>query len=388
MAACGGGVGQDRTLRRLNALAESGSSARVLNLPWAHSIHQPEAMEPPLFRNKLLNRAIILKHRVRAHEFEEAPEGRSVVTKIIIPIDTTDLRRGAHWFFYGRRDMDASLPEMLGPGVEKGSQDRLILELLDQLPSLDPFLLREQLKLHGIEAGEGYFGVTEADVKRMYAFVESELMTLVTMGGSKAGKSESERLARKLLSQDNEQLILLKDTLRLSDREYDDGMFAWRGFLYYKWVIKDISEEAPKIINSIARIRPRGSVPPEIDLYISQSKLRLTATIKHLLSSVRDTISLYNEAYKELTERQNPSSFRKFLLSAPLLFVQLGHQLGALQHILSFWAFRFGSGPRVRAVTAEDLMDILQDFEDSLASTARLQRPGGEPDWPAAERYG
>jgi hypothetical protein len=383
-------LSQDRTLRRLNSLAESGSSARVLNLPWAHSAHQlqPEAMEPPLFKNKLLNRAIILKHRVRAHEFEEAPEGRSVVTKVIIPIDATDLRRGAHWFFYGKRDMDVSLPEMLGPGVERGSQDRQILELLDQLPSLDPFLLREQLKLHGIEAGEGYFGVTEADVKRMYAFVESELMTLVSMGGSKAGKSESERLAKKLLSQDNDQLILLKDTLRLSNREYDDGMFAWRGFLYYKWVIKDISEEAPKVIDAIARIRPRGSIPPEIESYISQAKVRLTATIKRLLGSVRDTISLYNEAYRELTERQNPSSFRKFLLSAPQLFFQLGHQLGALQHILSFWAFRFGSGPKVRPIMAEDLMDILQDFEDSLASTGSPHGSGGEPDWPAVERYG
>lgn len=376
----------DRTIRRLNALAESGSSARVLNLPWAHSIHQPEALEPPLFKNKLLNRSIILKHRVRAHEFEEAPEHRSVVTKIIIPIDATDLRRGAHWFFYGRRDMDSALPEMLGPGVEKGSQDRLILDLLDQLPSLDPFLLREQLKLHGIAPGEGYFGVTEADVKRMYAFVESELMTLVKMGGGKAGKSESERLARKLLSQDNEQLILLKDTLRLSDREYDDGMFAWRGFLYYKWVIKDISDQAPKIIDSITTIRPRGSIPADMEAYISQARVRLSGTIKHLLSSVCDTISLYNDAYRELTERQNPSSFRKFLLSAPYLFVQLGHQLGALQHILSFWQYRFGSGPRMRAISAEDLVDILQDFEESLASTARHQR--SEPDWPSTERYG
>jgi len=381
-------VAQDRTLRRLNALAESGSSARVLNLAWAHTKQEPSALDPPLFKNKLLNRSIILKHRVRAHELDEAPEGRSVVTKIMIPIDATDLRRGAHWFFYGRRDMDASLPEMLGPGVEKGSRDRLILDLLDQLPSLDPFLLREQLRLHGITPGDGYFGVTEADVKRMYAFVESELTSLVAMGGGKDGKSESERLARKLLSRDNEQLILLKDTLRLSDREYDDGMFAWRGFLYYKWVIKDISEQTPKIISAIARIRPRGSVPPEIETYISQAKVRLSGTIKHLLSSVRDTISLYNEAYRELTERQNPSSFRKFLLSAPLLFVQLGHQLGALQHILSFWEFRFGSGPKMKTISAEDLMDILQDFEESLASTTRLQRPGSEPEWPVIERYG
>src|SRR6185312_10863563 len=151
-------MSDERSFRRLSALSASGSSARVLNLPWAHKTHAdaPDALQPPLFHNKILNRAIILKHRLRAHELENAPPDRVVVTKVLIPIDANDLRHGAHTFLCGQRDLEAALPDLLGPGLEPGSRDRTLLQVLDELPSLDPFLLREHLKLHGIRAGDGY----------------------------------------------------------------------------------------------------------------------------------------------------------------------------------------------------------------------------------------
>jgi hypothetical protein len=65
-----------------------------------------------------------------------------------------------------------------------------------------------------------------------------------------------------------------------------------------------------------------------------------------------------------LTQEGNPVAFREFLLRAPSLFSRLGEQIGALQHIVSFTNYRFGS--RRRVVGSEELMDILMDFEGSL----------------------
>ncbi len=361
---------EERSVRRLTALAASGSSARVLNLPWVHKTHEhePDALRPPLFQNKLLNRAIILKHRLRAHELDNAPPGRSVVTKVLIPIDASDLRHGAHSFFCGQRDMEAALPDLLGPGLEPGSQDRLLLSLLDELPSLDPFLLREHLKLHGIQPADAYFSITEADVRRMHGFVEHELLTLVQLGSGVRARSASERLAAKLLSQDISQLSLLKETLRLSDKEYEQGMFAWRGFLYYKWVMHNISEEAPKLLDSILTVRYRGASSAYIDMYIAEARVRLVEQIKQLLGDVGRTLSVYNQAYSSLTLEGNPSAFRSFLRQAPNLFVVLGQQLGAVQHVISFWNFRVLKGLRARYLGPQELMDILLDFEESVAN--------------------
>ena len=57
-------------------------------------------------------------------------------------------------------------------------------------------------------------------------------------------------------------------------------------------------------------------------------------------------------------------SFRDFLLDAPSMFSRLGDQLGAVQHIVSYWRFRFGPG--VPPVNVEELMDIFMDFETGL----------------------
>ncbi|HTJ58276.1 MAG TPA: hypothetical protein VL418_12005 [Devosiaceae bacterium] len=376
---------EQRSIRRLSALAASGSSARVLNLPWVHKAHghAPEALQPPLFHNRLLNRAIILKHRLRAHELENAPPGRSVVTKVLIPIDATDLRHGAHSFLCGQRDLEAALPDLLGPGLEPGSRDRRLLTVLDELPSLDPFLLREHLKLHGIQAADGYFNIADADVRAMHGFVEKELLKLVELGGVRLPRSASERLAAKLLSQDIGQLSLLKDTLRLSSLEYEQGMFAWRGFLYYKWVMYNISEEAPKLLDSILGVRYRGASNAYIDMYVAEARGRLVEQIRRLLADVGRTLGVYDRAYQSLTEQGDPTAFRTFLRSAPGMFEVLGQQLGAVQHVISFWNYRVLKGHRVRHLAPQELMDILLDFEESVACS-----PGGGDAAPAAARLG
>jgi hypothetical protein len=76
-------------------------------------------------------------------------------------------------------------------------------------------------------------------------------------------------------------------------------------------------------------------------------------------------LKIYDDAYADLTRNGHPQAFREFLLKAPLLFNELGERLGAIQHIISFWKFRFPQGARTR-IEGEELSDILLDFEFSL----------------------
>jgi hypothetical protein len=88
---------KDRTVRRLTALEQSASTARVLNLlaPHRKADSDPALVQAPFFRNRLLNQSILLKHRVRPHEMELFSTPRATVTKILIPIDGADLKVGA-----------------------------------------------------------------------------------------------------------------------------------------------------------------------------------------------------------------------------------------------------------------------------------------------------
>jgi hypothetical protein len=76
-------------------------------------------------------------------------------------------------------------------------------------------------------------------------------------------------------------------------------------------------------------------------------------------------LGIYDQAYQGLTQRSDPIGFRNFLLSAPTLFHELGERLGAVDHMISFWRYRFPKD-KPTAVTGHELADIFNDFEYSL----------------------
>ena len=365
---------KDRTVRRLTALEQSASSARVLNLSAIHRKNpaDPALIEAPFFSHRLLDRSIILKHRLRPHEYSMFATPKPTATKLLIPIDNEDLRAGAHYAFVGQRDFDEVVQSMFGKDFRPGSRDRIVLDLIDSLPSLDPFLLREQLRRHDIETARVYFGITDADIQRMFEFVRGEIASLVALSsqeGSSAATGAG-RLVEKLLSSRPEDgFEPLKVTLKLSDKEYLDGVFAWRGFLYYKWQLEELRGVVGQVAMEIAAIAPRGPRDPDATQYLPGARQRIHNTVGQALSRVQALLDVYNKAYAGLTEGGKPMGFRDFLLTAPSMFTELGECLGGIQHIISFWRYRFPPG-KARMISPAELMDVFLDFEDSLMTSS------------------
>ena len=365
---------KDRTVRRLTALEQSASSARVLNLSAIHRKNpaDPALIEAPFFSHRLLDRSIILKHRLRPHEYSMFATPKPTATKLLIPIDNEDLRAGAHYAFVGQRDFDEVVQSMFGKDFRPGSRDRIVLDLIDSLPSLDPFLLREQLRRHDIEPARVYFGITDADIQRMFEFVRGEIASLVALSsqeGSSAATGAG-RLVEKLLSSRPEDgFEPLKVTLKLSDKEYLDGVFAWRGFLYYQWQLEELRGVVGQVAMEIAAIAPRGPRDPDATQYLPGARQRIHNTVGQALSRVQALLDVYNKAYAGLTEGGKPMGFRDFLLTAPSMFTELGECLGGIQHIISFWRYRFPPG-KARMISPAELMDVFLDFEDSLMTSS------------------
>ena len=362
----------DRSVRRLTALRETGSTARILNLTAIHRKHRldPDFLDAPFFTQRLLNRSIILKHRLRPSEYGLFLTPKPTATKILIPIDSEDLRAGAHFAFVGQRNFEEVMTAAFGDGLKGGSRDRTVLDLIDSLPSLDPFLLREQLRRLEIEPALVYLGISEADIEQMFNFVREHIASLVTLsskagqpGGASAGV---DRLVEKLLSRRPEDgFEPLKETLKFSDKEYLDGVFAWRGFLYYKWQLEELMSAISQVALEISSIAPRGGNDPEATRYLPEARQRICATISQTISRVQPLLDIYDKAYLALTEGGKPMAFRDFLLNAPSMFTELGMALGGVQHVISFWRYRFPEG-KAKMISPTELMDVFLDFEDNL----------------------
>jgi len=356
-----------RSFRSLEDLERTGSTARILNLlkVYRENGTEQEWIEKPLFVNRELNSSIIIKHRLRQNEHDIFFAPRKNATKIVIPIEKSDLKTGGRYIFVNQINFEYVMQEHFG--VTRDSQDLVVLDIMDKLPSLDPFLLKERLSRSNINPASCYFALSDSDLQAMHDFVKSEITPLVklSMEDPNAETRSIDRMTAMILSNtpgaNND---TLGKTLRLNPSQFQEGVFSWKGFLYYKWslgaLLKDISGVADRITN----VNPIGAMDSASRDYISKSRKFLRKEIGRACLEVRNTIKIYETAYSALTVDGNPSAFKNFLLDAPALFDQLGEQIGVIEHIVSFSKHRFG--PRSASITTEELLDILMDFEMSL----------------------
>ncbi len=366
----------DRTIRFLCAL-EGATTSRVLNLRHIAQIHgrDPEYGEKPLFTSPVINTAFVLKHRIRTDEDYLFSSSRAAGTKIIVPFDLQDLRAGGPSFFVDQRGFVELLRQAGHYSEGTLERDIRVLRLLNAIPSLDPFLLREHLRSHNIEVAACYFAISAGDQNRMHAFVAGELSRLVRLANGEDTDGSTSRMVSAMLSGEvNERLEPLRITLGLSEGDFREGAFGWRGFLYYKWQMQSVWPQVMDILREIKAAMPEGAVSDQQRTLLAALKRSIIELVRDNSHHITKVLDVYDESFADLVASSAPKTFRDFLLSAPSLFLELGDKMGAISHIASFWRYRFPKDrPQLRPamVDAEELIAIFQDFASGFAERSR-----------------
>jgi len=354
-------VANDRSVRFLSALGGA-STSRVLNLfrIASDNLENPEHLEKPLFVSPIINKAFLLKHRTRADETYLFASPRAVATKIIIPFDSTDLRAGGRSLFVDQRGYTEALRDVGNYKSDALERDLSVLRMLNAVPSLDPFLLREHLRMNKIEVSPSYFAISEGDQERMHSFVSQEMSKLIALAGGDS--TSSGRLVSAMLSNEiDEKLEPLRLTLGLTGNDFREGVFSWRGFLYYKWSMGKFWPDVMGVLREINTIQPFGALTPEQKVYLTAARRNIIEMVRDNGNHVNKALGVYDASFGDLVENQSPKTFRDFLLSAPYMFLELGEKLGAISHIVSFWRYRFPPGGPTY-IDADELAAIFQDF--------------------------
>lgn len=357
--------------RDLSLIRASGSTARVLNLCLAFERFgdTDDYKNKPLFKNPRLNRALILKHVVRQHERELFTRPTTTATKVILPYAAEALELGGVSFMVNEIRFERLLKDAVGGYTNEADiiADAELLRVMAALPSFDPFLLRERLRVMGIDPARTYFDIAEADIARMRAFVGKEIAQLVSLafatGGVDAG-GLSQRLADKLMTDETAKTLdPLRQTLRLSGEEYIEGVFAWKGFLYYKWLMEEIRPGLSEFRPRFAGLRiSQATADERRDL--AETRRDILMKMELALGRVDETLLEYGVAFAALAEGQ-PSAFRTFLLKAPSMFIPIGEAVGVIRHINSFWRFRFPDAA-TPMMEADEAIEVLHDFESTV----------------------
>ena len=356
-----------RSLRRIAATA---SSARVLNLHAlaAEDPQDPDYLDHPLFVHPVLNRSIIVKHNVSLGEEDRPALGRAIATKVIFPFDKADLSLGGQFLFVDQAGFVDLLTRHLDYTDLSLTRDLAVLRCVDKLPTLDPFLLREILKQHRIEAGRCYYRFSRADKAEMLNFVSGEIEALIRMcfGELKANDKRTRRLSQLLLAdQDSAELDPLRVTFGMGQAEFAEAMFSWKALLYYRWRSRELAPALKATLTSISAIQARRYERDELSFILRATRV-LNKVITSSWREVGQRLRLYDRAFASLTDRQSPDSFRSFLTHSSELFVELGDRIGRLEQAASLWSDRFGA-VRVTDQSTEEVIEALRDLLQALS---------------------
>jgi len=366
-----------REVRNLANLSRTWSSCRVLNLARIYTAYKDneDYLAKPLFEHSALNRALILKHTLRLDERDLFPNGRRTVTKVIMPYDPYDLRLGGRSFFVRQTQYEPLMRNYLGIEDMGKNRDARLLRTIDDLPSLDPFLLREHLDKAGCNPSGVYFQISTHDLKAMTAFTAREIENLVNVAlGQHKNSKGATKLGTKILSDKLSQTLEpLQRTLRMNDEEFQEGITCWRGFLYYKWCHVELQSGLRDVLGGLGSYRTSGSYDESLRTYLKKARPRIAKAVVEVISDARDTLDHYDQVYHALAVRRDPEPFRQFLLFGSELFLELGHKIGTLNHISSFWKYRMARLNRKGAKPLQDIefADMLIDFEASLFNSMK-----------------
>ena len=359
----------ERIYRSLRGLEKTASTSRVLNLAAisVRNLGNAEHTKAPLFKSPVLNGAVILKHRLRQDEHDLFPDMTRTATKVIVPFDRADLSLGGRSVFVGENGWEGALAELRG-GADDMLRDVETLEAIAEMPSLDPFLLREHIKRRGFDVSSTYFDISSGDVDRMQRFVGGEIARLIELayGGAGSGGATTRLVEALLSSKTDERLEPLRLTLQLEGESYKEGIFCWKGFLYYKWSLNTLWPRLKEVLIELSKVRVVGPRDRDLMVVIEEMKVRLRQAMEAQVKAVMGYLKTYDAVFVQLTDG-NAIAFRDFLLNSPEMFMKLGEGAGTVSHVASLWRYRFPQGKMLHAGMGE-LLDLLQDFEAGLGA--------------------
>ncbi len=372
--------------RNMANIKDRPSSARILNLLYKtprilESLGDGEEFSP-FFNNEMLNQGIFLKHRLRQEEMEVFDGTRSVGTKIFVAFNNNRLEEGGKFIFVDERGADEVFHEHFGmdrhEDPEEVIRDILLLRILDTLPSLDPFLIRERMRLEGYQPHVSYFDLDRAEYMQIRNFVQREFTPLAELayGDGATSSQQIDRLVDKMWdSRDIEAIRPLINSLQLKPEEAPEVLFAWKGFIYYKSNLGVVKQQFEGFQNRVRNLQVIHFPNRDIEMQIEDMRQTTLLGMKRELVEIQKTISKYDIAYKTgLLRERNPQRFRSFLDEAPQIFYDLGASIAAIKHAVSFWDYRF-SIRKNKECDAEEFLDIMNDFRKGLRPSFLEEEP-------------
>jgi hypothetical protein len=359
----------------------NGGSAVVLNLA-----RFGKRTSKPLFACDALNKAAIFKYPNFSTDLAAPPTGeaakssreRPIETAVFIPYDHDNFQRGGHAIYLRQKNCELLLKQYVGLDIKETSAnyeiDVKILQAIDRVPSLDPFLLKDVLAFRSSEIDPIYFTITPEEESAVRENVAEKLRPIVCRAFEiNDAQSVSDRTERFLDALWNPALPEGEQFLRALGISTDDPraiIDGWKGIAYYKFTFDQTKHGIRRLL---IWLESKHAVPVggrrtmhELE-QLAMFRKSVVTRVRAVSMNMGSVFKRYDESHSMLLVQDNPEPFRTFLERVHTYYWVLGYCSMALRHSASI--FERYVGPKTEGhITFDESQEMLSRLSGTLSS--------------------
>ncbi|GIL41803.1 hypothetical protein [Roseiterribacter gracilis] len=362
-------------------LTLSSGSGRVMNL---HRVTRRLLAKGEggkrFFGTTALNDAYLIKDVDPRIDLTMDRERIRVRTRIYLPFDPANAFEGGQMIDVGARDYRSALEQFADVRVPERKAaldtDMAMLGVMDSLPSLAPFLVRDRLERAGYPVDDRYVQVSTNEWDEISHFIRTQFrkIILAVFGTNGSGNdAKLDQLLQKLWDlEDKPALTALAAAFRLPTENPESTFYAWKGVIYFTYEYGTFAERIRKFL---LWLKNDATVPAWIAAPIPQEVNRLRDTLFARMTTDLDEINQRLAAYQQSFDdlfgggAKGAQPFIEFLSKASQHFNVLGVAIGRVQHVTLVWD-RFNTALKGKAPKPETLVELLAALAQVLGEPA------------------
>jgi hypothetical protein len=343
-------------------------SSRVFNCnDIARKLERQKVEDRYFFKNQSMNTLVLIKEALGDERVEPHPSGFAVGTKLYIPYNEVNIYEGGRSVFCHSKQLNEVLNQHFGFDGAKVAKEDLdrdlkVLSILDKLPSLDVFLMRDALELDGLTINGRYFEIEEAQRTAIQEFIRHKIEPLVraAYGTSATVATKVTQLVDKIWeAKDTVALDNLIKAFRIPEDEAPAIFASWKGIIFYCYEYertKDGREAFARWLKDGAQ--ERELVSKAVHDYIDQTRRAVIERLRDHWKDVEKTAKDYDAVYASFVESSDPGKFMTFLRGAKSIYWRMGDSLSKMSHAVNCWDLQTASFPG-RRLPSEHLEPLL-----------------------------
>lgn len=304
-----------------------------------------QSKEPLFFHTPYLNRGIVFKVAEMDTGRGNVSDGvRPIRTLLFFPYDFRKPEDGGESMTYDPRAMHRMHTARTNKRDDLGEtlkRDIQLLDILDDTPSLSPFLLHDAFMRANVKIPPAYLQFNEAHAERLRERLRGRVRPLIhaAVGGGENMSEQIELMMEAFLKPDESSTTAdLAKALQIETHEAPDVLRSWAGIAFFEDELIRLQPSIKAFASWLANnSSPREYLLPTERQQLEMSRNRIKTDLRQAWRLLRETLRDYQDAYVSLVFDSDPLPFVNYLRHCRHTYWQVGDVVGRFEQAIFAW---------------------------------------------------